>query len=311
MARPPMRATVSRPPPRPTSGRRARGLAVLALVAAVALVGGAVFVVLGGLRGPGPRTAAEAFARAWARGDDAAAAGRTTAPRVAAAALRANRRGLDGATARVSVLDVAEHGDTARARLRVAWRVPAFGRFAYDTRAALRRRDDGWQVVWRPDVVHPRLVDGRRLGTTVDPPARADILARDGRPLVTARAVVHVGVARDRVRDVDPTARAVAGVVDVDARAYARAIRRAGPRQFVEAVTLRAGDFAPRRAALRAIPGVQTVEGRAPLAPTRGFARALLGTVGPATAEQLDRLGGAGGARGPGGPVGAQGGLER
>src|SRR4051794_7811028 len=225
MARPPMRATVPRTSPRPSRGPRARGLTVLALVAAVALVGGAVFVILGGLRGPGPRAAAEAFARGWSRGDDPAAARRTTAPRAAVAGLRANRRGLDGATAHVSVLDVAEHGDTARARLRVAWRGPAVGRFAYDPRASRRGGAAGGQVVGRPAVVHPRLVDGRRLGTTVDAPARADILARDRRPLVTARAVVHVGVARDRVRDVDATARAVAGVVDVDARAYARAIR--------------------------------------------------------------------------------------
>src|SRR4051794_15502183 len=182
MARPPMRATVSRPPPRPTSGRRARAFVVLALVGAVALVGGAVFVLLGGLRGPGPRAAAEAFARAWSRGDDAAAARRTTAPRVAAAALRANRRGLDGATAHVSVLDVAEHGDTARARLRVAWRVPAFGRFAYDTRAALRRGGDGWQGVWRPDVVHPRLVDGPGVRAPGGAPPRAGIPAPDPPP---------------------------------------------------------------------------------------------------------------------------------
>jgi cell division protein FtsI/penicillin-binding protein 2 len=144
-------------------------------------------------------------------------------------------------------------------------------------------------------------VDGRRLGTTVDRPDRADILDRSGRALVTDRAVVRVGVARNRVGDVAATARAVAEVVDVDAGAYARAIRRAGPQQFVEAVTLRAGDLGSKRAALEAIEGVQTVQGRAPLAPTRGFARALLGTVGPATAEQLERLGSA---YGPGASVG-------
>ena len=123
---------------------------------------------------------------------------------------------------------------------------------------------------------------------------------------MTARAVVRVGVARDRVKDVDATAAAVAKVVDIDAAAYAKAIRNAGPQQFVEAVELRADDFAPKRAALEAIEGVQTVEDTAQLAPTRRFARALLGTVGPVTAEQLERLGPS---YGPGAQVG-QFGLE-
>jgi cell division protein FtsI/penicillin-binding protein 2 len=302
-----MPTATHRPPPRRSSSRPGRGrtLAVLALVAAVAVAGGAAYLLFGG-RGPSAREGVADFAAAWSRGDDAAAARLTSAPGPAASALRANRRGLDGASVRVSVLDVTEDGDAARARLRVAWQVPAIGRFAYDTRAALRRGEDAWQVVWRPEVVHPKLAGGRRLGTSVQRPGRADILDRSGRALVTDRAVVRVGVARDRVRDVDATARAVAEVVDIDARAYARAIRRAGPRQFVEAVTLRAADFRSRRAALEAIAGVQTVEGAAPLAPTRGFARAVLGTVGPATAEQLERLGPA---YGPGASVG-QFGLE-
>jgi cell division protein FtsI/penicillin-binding protein 2 len=197
--------------------------------------------------------------------------------------------------------------DDARVRLRLAWQVPQFGRFAYTTRAALHRDgDQGWQVVWDPRLVHPALTGTTRLGTSVDRPGRASILDRDGRPLVTARAIVRVGVARDRVKDIDATASAVAKVLDIDAAAYAKAIRDAGPRQFVEAVELRAADFAPKRAALEAIEGVQTVEDTAQLAPSRRFARALLGTVAPVTAEQLDKLGPA---YGPGAQVG-QSGLE-
>jgi cell division protein FtsI/penicillin-binding protein 2 len=292
---------------RPEPQRGARALAVLALLAGVAVVAATVYLLF--LREPSPtaRDALDGFAATWSRGDDAGAARATTAPTVAARALRANRRGLDGAKLRASVLSVAEDGDRATARLRLAWRIPRFGRFAYDTRAALRRDDEqGWQVAWDPRLVHPALDSGTRLGTTVDRPPRGRILARDGRPIVTARAVVHVGVARDKVGDVDATARAIAKVVDIDADAYARAIRRAGPQQFVEAVTLRELDFESKQTALQAIDGVQTVDDTAALAPTRGFARALLGTVAPATAEQLERLGSA---YGPGAQVG-QFGLE-
>jgi len=296
------------PPARPAHPRRARGAVVAALLAAVVLVAGGAYLLFGRDEGPTARDAGEAFAASWSRGDDRGAAHSTTRPGVAAKALTADRRGLDGATLRASVVEVTKDGDDdARARLRLAWQVPEFGRFAYTTRAALHRDGDaGWQVVWDPRLVHPALTAATRLGTSVDRPARAPILDRSGRPLVTARAVVRVGVARDRVKDVDATAAAVAKVVDIDAAAYAKAIRNAGPRQFVEAVELRADDFAPRRAALEAIEGVQAVDDTAQLAPTRRFARALLGTVGPVTAEQLERLGPA---YGPGAQVG-QFGLE-
>jgi cell division protein FtsI/penicillin-binding protein 2 len=71
-------------------------------------------------------------------------------------------------------------------------------------------------------------------------------------------------------------------------------------------VTLRESAFESKQSAIQAIDGVRTLDDTAPLAPTRGFARALLGTVGPATAEQLERLGSD---YGPGAQVG-QFGLE-
>ena len=87
------------------------------------------------------------------------------------------------------------------------------------------------------------------------------------------------------------TAAAMARIVDVNRRAYERAIERAGPRQFVEAITLRPADAARLKPQLDGIRGALAVEDRAPLAPTRDFARALLGTVAPANAEQLKKLG--------------------
>jgi cell division protein FtsI/penicillin-binding protein 2 len=76
-------------------------------------------------------------------------------------------------------------------------------------------------------------------------------------------------------------------VLDVDTQALAKAVRGAGPKQFVEAQTLRKADYQDVKAQLDDVPGVLTVEGTAPLAPTRAFGRAVLGGVGPATAEQV------------------------
>jgi cell division protein FtsI/penicillin-binding protein 2 len=258
---------------------------------ALALVAGAAAVILfaRGAEPPGPREALDPFAAAWTRGDDRGAAALTDDPRAAAAALAADRRGLDGAQVQASVTSVQQRGDTARARLLMRWHVPAIGAWAYHTRVALQRRDGHWKVRWRPTVVHPRLTATHRLGTVRDPAARAPILDRRRRPLVAARAVVRVGIDRATVSDIGATATALAGVVGVDGPALARAAHRAGPRQFVEAVTLRASDYAPLAQRLEAIQGVQVVPGTAQLAPGRSFARALLGAVGPATAEQIKR----------------------
>ena len=139
-------------------------------------------------------------------------------------------------------------------------------------------------------MIHPRLTAGRRLGTVRDPDARAPILDREGRPLVTARRVVRIGLDRATVKDVDASAAALAAALHVDAAALASAAKRAGPKQFVEAVTLRAGAYTPALAQqVQAIQGTQAVQGTEQLAPTKSFAGAVLGTVAPATAEQIQR----------------------
>jgi cell division protein FtsI/penicillin-binding protein 2 len=266
---------------------RARLLALGALVLVV--VAAAFIIFVRGAKPPGPGEALDPFVAAWTRGDDRGAAALTTDPRAAGAALVANRRGLDGARVHAAVTSVDERDDTARATVLMRWDVPGIGAWTYHTRVALQRRDGHWKVVWQPTVVHPRLTAARRLGTVRDPEARAPILDRDRRTLVSPRAVVRVGIDRAKVSDIEATATALAGVVDVDAGALARAAHRAGPKQFVEALTLRASDYAPLAERVQAIQGVQVVQGTAQLAPSRSFARALLGAVGPATAEQIQR----------------------
>jgi cell division protein FtsI/penicillin-binding protein 2 len=257
------------------------------------VVAAIVFVLFGGSDPPGPRSALDPYLAAWARGDDRGAAALTDDPRAAAAALTASRRGLDGARVRATVDDVREHGDSAAADVRVRWDVPGIGPWSYRATIGLVREDDKWRVAWAPTDVHPRLRGSSRLGTVRDVPDRAPILDRDGRPLVMARQVVRVGIDRAKVRDIDATADALAEVLKIDADRLAAAARRAGPKQFVEALMLRTADYPPLAERLKAIQGVQTVDGTAQLAPTRAFARALLGAVGPATAEQVQKSRGA------------------
>jgi cell division protein FtsI/penicillin-binding protein 2 len=271
--------------------RSSTAAARLAALGALVVVAAALaFVVLHrGAAPPKPRDALDHYLAAWTRGDDRGAAALTDRPAVAAAALAASRRGLDGARVSAAVLGVDQHDDTASADVRVRWQVPAIGAFAYRTKVALLRHDDAWHVVWRASAIHPRLRSGSRLGTVREIAERAPIVGHNGQAVVAPRPVVRVGIDRAKVRDIDATASALADLLEVNAGELSRAARRAGPRQFVEAVTLRPKDYTPLAARLRAIQGVQTVDDVEPLAPSRAFARALLGGVGPATAEQVKR----------------------
>ncbi len=250
----------------------------------------------------------DAFAAAWTRGDDAVAAQETDAPSTALAALRANRAGLDGATVKVTPLAVTSSGDDAAvASARVAWQIPQIGPWSYRVRIKLRKvSGSGWRVAWAPTVVHPKLTTGTRLGTTRTQQRRGRLLDRNGTPLVESRPVVNVGVIAGKVKDPTATAAAVAQVTKIDPKPFARAISGGGRQEFVTAITLRPEDYTPIADQLRAIPGVQTVNTTAQLAPTRPFGRQLLGGVGELSAQQLKQLG-------PGyaiGDVGGQWGLE-
>lgn len=238
------------------------------------------------------RLAQHDFAAAWSRGDDALASRFTDAPAAAAKALKANRAGLDGAKAVVEPGPLKLDGDRATGSVHVTWDVPAIGDYGYRAPLTVVKAKDTWLVHFDPRTIHPQLTAKTRLGTDSDDAARADILDRDGHPLVQERAVVRVGLQRDKVTDVNDSVQALGGVLDVDTKALAKAVRGAGPKQFVEAQTLRKTDYDKVKAQLEAVPGVLTVEGTAPLAPTRTFGRAVLGGVGPATAEQVKQSGG-------------------
>ena len=175
--------------------------------------------------------------------------------------------------------------------MRLRWNVPGIGPYAYDVRVPLRKVDDEWKVRWTVTLVHPELRDDERLGTTRELPERAPILDRAGRTIVEQRPVKRVGAVVSEVDSPRATATGLARVLRVDAGPLLRQLRGGGPQQFVEAIVLRNEDYAALEAELSSVPDLTTLDGTAPLAPTREFARALIGTVAPATAEQLERLG--------------------
>jgi cell division protein FtsI/penicillin-binding protein 2 len=255
---------------------------IAALTLVLVLIGAAgAFVLARGGDDPA-RTAMTRYLAAWTQGDDPAAAALTDRPRQALAALRASRAGLDGARVHASLAGDGKHAT-------VRWLVPGIGAWRYEIAIAARESGDEWRVRWRDALVHPRLAARTRLGTSVERPRRAPILDRRGRRLVAERPVVDIGLQVDVVRDAGATADALGRLLDVDAGALRKRIEAAGKGRFVPVITLREPAFEDVEQPLQAIKGVSLNRTTAPLAPTPTFARALLGSVGPVTAEQVER----------------------
>jgi cell division protein FtsI/penicillin-binding protein 2 len=272
-----------------TQARR-RLAALAALAAAVLVLGGGWFLYMRNDDAAEAQAAAERYVGAWSGGSDAAAAKLTDQPTEAAAALSASRRGLDGAKVHAVLKgDVEEQDGRATAPVAVAWRVPGIGSFAYRTTLHLTKRGARWVVRWSPRAIHPRLSAQTRLGTSTDTPARGRILARDGQAIVKPRAVVDVAVEVDKVRAAAETADGLAVIDGVDAGALAKRIRAAPKGRFLPVITLRRAEYERVADHLGAVPGVSVNARTSPLPPTKTFARALLGTVGPVTAEQVEK----------------------
>jgi cell division protein FtsI/penicillin-binding protein 2 len=261
----------------------------VALAATVAVLAVIVFMVVSALTGPQAKDAVDEFLAAYGAGDyDAAAETTDGDPAAVAAALEANVEGLDGATLSAAVESVIEDGDEAQAIVRMSWTIPDIGAFEYsNSRLRLNLDDDEWRIEWAERVVHPELEADERLGTVEIPPPRAPILDREGRELVSLQPVVEVGVVPEDLEDPEAAVAEIAELTGADEDTFQESVDAADPGNFVPAITLRQEEFDAIEQELSAIPGTEFGERELPLAPTRDFARALLGTVGPATEEQI------------------------
>ena len=205
---------------------------------------------------------------------------------------------LDEVPVAVDVVDVLEVEEEGRAEATLAWRwdVSDAAAWEYETTAALAQGGDGstWAVAWSPEAFVPDLAEGETVGLRTLTPQRGDIIGDGGEVLVTERPVLRYGLDKTKVEgpQVARSARRIARVLDVDAAAYAERAEAMGAQAFVEALVLREDDALEVLPAFRRVPGALAVRDTLPLAPTREFAAALLGRVGPATAEVVEESGG-------------------
>ncbi len=198
----------------------------------------------------------------------------------------------------------AEKGRHATATLAYSWDLGPAKKWTYTTTVGLSKQaapegstsnGEVWATTWEPEVLAPGLGQGDRLAVSRLQAARGDIVGADDQVLVTSRPVQHIGLDKTHVAPEKQraSARALAAAVKIDADAYAARVAKAGPKAFVEAITIRTGDPSVDMAAVQAVEGVGVLDDELPLAPTAGFARPILGRVGAATAEIIEDSDGA------------------
>lgn len=272
--------------------RRAVVLAVL-----VALAGGAA----GCTPDPAPaparaRAAAEAAAAALASGR-APGDVFTAEASSPGADLAEVLRGMGELRPEVRAGQVLTESGRGSAILAWEWEVHAGKpRWAYTTPLRLTETPAGWRAVWTPAVVHVELDPGERLRAVRLPAPRGEVIGADGTRLVFRHAVERVGIDLTLVDRATAlaSARRLANELGIAADPLVDRVRAASDRAFVEAQVLRVGDAAQADAlaAAKRIPGVRGVSDERMLARTPTFARPLLGIVGEATAEAIERGGG-------------------
>jgi cell division protein FtsI/penicillin-binding protein 2 len=237
---------------------------------------------------------ARAFLDRWAAGRLGQAARATDTPSAARALLQdvderlqveRTAYGLEG--------DATCEEQRCRQPVRVTHTLAGLGSWSYATAVTVNRpaddRPEGFTVAWSPRMVHPRLTESTALSRERELPPRASILDRDGRALTRNGEVHEVGVVAGKVRP--QTYGELSRLLDVDEAGLRESVEAAEADWFVPVITLRDADYRPVSDELLEVPGVAVDEDVWSLTPTSTWGRALLGSVGPATAETLKAAG--------------------
>jgi cell division protein FtsI/penicillin-binding protein 2 len=196
----------------------------------------------------------------------------------------------------VTVASVSRDGSSATARLAFTWTFPGVSEpWRYESDARLVRESGQWKASWQPSIVQPQLDGTNRLSQRRLYSQRGELLGENGEPIVTERAVFRIGIDKSKVSGDQAKRSAVrlAKVIKIKPKPYAAKVAAAGNSAFVVAIVFRmdASDL-PLGSDIRAIPGALSIRTTQMLAPTREFARPIIGTVGEATKEDVERSGG-------------------
>lgn len=245
----------------------------------------------------GPEQAISAFALDWQAGRTQDASNLTTDPAAAAGALAAATSEL-GAT-RLSI-DIGPIGDegaapaapaTATVTATLHWTIPDVGTWSYPDTWTWRRSGTEWLLDYGPQVIHPKLGSGQSFAVRIDPATNGPIVDRNDEQLIGPVRVYSVVVLVSEVTDSKATAAKLAAILGkldptVTTTAVTKGIdaaRRAGEDSYT-VTNIREPDFAGVEARLTALGSVSLPSAVRDLAPSAGFASAVLASAAPVAA---------------------------
>ena len=264
----------------------------------------AVTVLLGGgvtaCGKDGPADTLDDFLAGWRSGNlDKVGFVSADGTKVAAGDVVDQLQSLTGDLAKVPLVVIPESkpkvtGEIASSAIKLDWTLPGGTPWSYKSTVRMTERgSDGWRVIWEPTIVNSEMTTGDKLRLRRVPTARASILDNKGQPIVAPRTVVTVGVTPQGIKDLPSLIKDLAAAfkkVDatVDMSGLKARVAKAAPGAFLDLITLRQPDYSKIRDEVHALDGtVFRVETR-DLAPSRPFARALLGTADPAQKDDID-----------------------
>jgi len=181
---------------------------------------------------------------------------------------------------------------TAEIDIRLNLDLIEVGPWAYTTTVELVGGDP-WTVLWTPSVLHPSLEAGDVLRVDREWLPRASILAGDGTELAGAEEIKVIGVVPAWIEDLDDLTDELARLAGIDPATVVEEISNpiVQPDWFVPVGEIKQVVYLAVGEELEALPGVLVRGGTERLPFRTDFATHLIGSTGPITAEQLERLG--------------------
>ncbi|MGC2939679.1 MULTISPECIES: penicillin-binding transpeptidase domain-containing protein [unclassified Brevibacterium] len=198
----------------------------------------------------------------------------------------------------VSVDDITEADGRTMASLEWTWANTDGEAWQYSSQLPLEKNGLFWWANLTEKAIHPKLSKGGSFELRANPGKRGNILGAEGEVLMEEGTVVDIGVHPNRLEP-DTIDTLVNGLndgvdsLDLDAGDIEDTVDDAEGNQLVPVVTLREDDYGQVKDAIHDLPGVLFSEGTQNLTRSRGFAQATLGSVGPASAEDIKESDGA------------------
>ncbi|OYO16073.1 hypothetical protein BI335_11200 [Enemella evansiae] len=199
-------------------------------------------------------------------------------------------RGMNGLLPKVTVQDIRRAGNTATVDFDYSW--PLSADWAYESKATLVDDKGTWQLIWEPSVLHPKLTTGNRLERNRTTTERGTITGRGATVLVQSTPLQMLGLNKAAVPntgDQQSSARTIADQLNLDPAAYQQKVAAAGPNAFVDAAPVRTEEIPANYSRTK---GAESRTVNLPAAKSAGYAKALLGTVGYATEQEVANSGG-------------------